>query len=61
MRCRTLYDCDADNHDELSFKEGEVIVVLREEEEEWWVSTTSPVLNIQCVKSGIIFIKRRFS
>ena len=33
-----MYDCDADNDDELSFQEGEVIVVLREEEEEWWVS-----------------------
>ncbi|KAK6167781.1 hypothetical protein SNE40_021731 [Patella caerulea] len=35
-RCRALYDCEADNEDELSFKEGEVIVILREEEEEWW-------------------------
>ena len=38
MRCRALYDCEADNDDELSFREGEIIVVLKEEEEEWWVS-----------------------
>ena len=37
-RCRALYDCEADNDDELSFREGEVIVVVKEEEEEWWVS-----------------------
>ena len=37
-RCEALYDCDADNEDELSFREGEVIVLLREEEEEWWVT-----------------------
>ena len=37
-RCRALYDCDADNDDELSFLKGEIIIVLREEEEEWWVS-----------------------
>lgn len=30
-RCRALYDCQADNEDELSFREGEVIVVLNEQ------------------------------
>ncbi|KAL4217594.1 Arf-GAP with SH3 domain [Mactra antiquata] len=35
-RCEALFDCDADNEDELTFREGEVIVLLREEEEEWW-------------------------
>ncbi|XP_057329674.1 arfGAP with SH3 domain, ANK repeat and PH domain-containing protein isoform X1 [Microplitis mediator] len=29
-RCRALYDCDADNEDELSFREGEVIIVINE-------------------------------
>lgn len=29
-RCRALYDCDADNEDELSFREGDVIVVTNE-------------------------------
>ncbi|CAG5119215.1 unnamed protein product, partial [Candidula unifasciata] len=33
---RALYDCEADNEDELTFQEGEIIVVLHEEEEEWW-------------------------
>jgi len=35
-RCRALYDCDADNDDELNFVEGEIMVIVREEEEEWW-------------------------
>ncbi|CAL1536476.1 unnamed protein product [Lymnaea stagnalis] len=35
-RYRALYDCEADNEDELTFKEGELIVVIYEEEEEWW-------------------------
>ncbi|XP_023289045.1 arfGAP with SH3 domain, ANK repeat and PH domain-containing protein [Orussus abietinus] len=30
-RCRALYDCEADNEDELSFREGEVIVVTNEQ------------------------------
>ncbi|XP_063220223.1 arfGAP with SH3 domain, ANK repeat and PH domain-containing protein isoform X2 [Bacillus rossius redtenbacheri] len=36
-RCRALYDCDADNPDELSFREGEVIIVTNEqtEDENW--------------------------
>ncbi|XP_041975917.1 arfGAP with SH3 domain, ANK repeat and PH domain-containing protein isoform X1 [Aricia agestis] len=36
-RCRALYDCSADNEDELSFREGEVIVVLNErtEDDNW--------------------------
>jgi len=37
-QCVALYDCEADNDDELSFREGEVINVISEDEEEWWVS-----------------------
>ncbi len=33
-----MYRCEADNEDELSFDQGEIIIVLKEEEEEWWVS-----------------------
>lgn len=36
-RCRALYDCEADNDDEVSFREGEILVVLVEktEDENW--------------------------
>ncbi|GAB6028472.1 hypothetical protein CHUAL_002631 [Chamberlinius hualienensis] len=36
-RCRALYDCEADNEDELSFQEGEIIVVLEDhtDDENW--------------------------
>lgn len=30
-RCKALYDCKADNEDELSFKEGEIIIVTNEQ------------------------------
>lgn len=33
-RCRALYDCEADNDDELTFEEGDIIVVLNEETED---------------------------
>ncbi|XP_074543942.1 arf-GAP with SH3 domain, ANK repeat and PH domain-containing protein 1a [Halichoeres trimaculatus] len=36
-RVRTIYDCQADNEDELSFSEGEVIIVTGEEDQEWWI------------------------
>lgn len=37
-RCRAMYDCDADNEDELSFEEGDVIMILAEEtEDENWM------------------------
>ena len=37
-KCRALYDCEADNEDELSFEEGDVIVILAEEtEDENWM------------------------
>ena len=48
-RCRALYDCNADNEDELSFQEGEVIIIDREEEDDWWVSSAS----CQVVTSGV--------
>ncbi|KAJ8274990.1 hypothetical protein COCON_G00096150 [Conger conger] len=37
QRVKAIYNCDADNPDELTFKEGEVIVVDGEEDPEWWV------------------------
>uniref|UniRef100_A0A671Z500 ArfGAP with SH3 domain, ankyrin repeat and PH domain 1a n=1 Tax=Sparus aurata TaxID=8175 RepID=A0A671Z500_SPAAU len=36
-RVKTIYDCQADNDDELTFTEGEVIIVTGEEDPEWWV------------------------
>lgn len=41
-RVKTIYDCQADNDDELTFVEGEVIVVTGEEDQEWWVSQPYP-------------------
>ncbi|KAJ8383263.1 hypothetical protein AAFF_G00222760 [Aldrovandia affinis] len=37
QRVKAIYNCDADNPDELTFMEGEVIVVDGEEDQEWWV------------------------
>lgn len=36
-RCRALYDCSADNEDELSFQEGDVIIItnMSTEDENW--------------------------
>jgi len=42
-RVKTIYDCQADNDDELTFVEGEVIIVTGEEDQEWWVSTPGGV------------------
>lgn len=41
QRVKAIYDCSADNPDELTFREGEVIVVEGEEDSEWWVSWAS--------------------
>lgn len=35
---KAIYNCQADNPDELTFSDGEVIVVDGEEDQEWWVS-----------------------
>ena len=45
-RVKTIYDCQADNDDELTFMEGEVIVVTGEEDQEWWVCTSSVALSV---------------
>uniref|UniRef100_A0A3Q3N0A8 ArfGAP with SH3 domain, ankyrin repeat and PH domain 2b n=1 Tax=Labrus bergylta TaxID=56723 RepID=A0A3Q3N0A8_9LABR len=34
---KAIYNCSADNPDELTFSEGEVIVVEGEEDSDWWV------------------------
>uniref|UniRef100_H2MJY0 ArfGAP with SH3 domain, ankyrin repeat and PH domain 2a n=1 Tax=Oryzias latipes TaxID=8090 RepID=H2MJY0_ORYLA len=39
-RVKAIYNCVADNPDELTFSEGEVIVVDGEEDQEWWVSVS---------------------
>ncbi|KAK9505181.1 hypothetical protein O3M35_009290 [Rhynocoris fuscipes] len=37
-RCRALYDCRADNEDELSFREGDIIIVTKSStDDENWV------------------------
>uniref|UniRef100_A0A674BIF0 ArfGAP with SH3 domain, ankyrin repeat and PH domain 2a n=1 Tax=Salmo trutta TaxID=8032 RepID=A0A674BIF0_SALTR len=36
-RVKAIYNCMADNADELTFSEGEVIVVDGEEDQEWWL------------------------
>uniref|UniRef100_A0AAY5EHS4 ArfGAP with SH3 domain, ankyrin repeat and PH domain 2b n=1 Tax=Electrophorus electricus TaxID=8005 RepID=A0AAY5EHS4_ELEEL len=36
-RVKAIYKCVADNPDELTFSEGEVIIVDGEEDKEWWV------------------------
>lgn len=38
QRVKAIYNCSADRTDELTFREGEVIVVDGEEDSEWWVS-----------------------
>ncbi|XP_060249335.1 arf-GAP with SH3 domain, ANK repeat and PH domain-containing protein 1 isoform X3 [Ovis aries] len=45
-RVKTIYDCQADNDDELTFMEGEVIVVTGEEDQEWWVRTSHVALSV---------------
>lgn len=45
-RVKTIYDCQADNDDELTFVEGEVIIVTGEEDQEWWVSKSVPCVSI---------------
>ncbi|XP_053314801.1 arf-GAP with SH3 domain, ANK repeat and PH domain-containing protein 2 isoform X2 [Spea bombifrons] len=36
-RVKAIYNCSADNPDELTFYEGEIIVVDGEEDQEWWI------------------------
>lgn len=40
-RVKAIYNCVADNPDELTFSEGELIVVDGEEDQEWWVSIST--------------------
>lgn len=49
-RVKTIYDCQADNDDELTFVEGEVIIVTGEEDQEWWVSITAPNFQVYATK-----------
>lgn len=44
-RVKAIYNCVADNPDELTFNEGEVIVVDGEEDQEWWVSISDTFSN----------------
>ncbi|KTF81578.1 hypothetical protein cypCar_00024060 [Cyprinus carpio] len=41
-RVKAMYNCVADNPDELTFSEGEVIVVDGEEDHEWWIDCSIP-------------------
>ena len=45
-RCRALYDCQADNEDELTFEEDDIIIIINHvtEDENWMEGylTTNP-------------------
>lgn len=45
-RVKAIYNCVADNPDELTFSEGEVIVVDGEEDQEWWVSISATLSDL---------------
>lgn len=47
---KAIYNCVADNPDELTFSEGEVIVVDGEEDQEWWVSIPDVVDSLFCAR-----------
>lgn len=51
-RVKAIYNCVADNPDELTFTEGEVIVVDGEEDQEWWVSQCEEELAITSKLKG---------
>lgn len=51
-RVKAIYNCVADNPDELTFSEGEVIVVDGEEDQEWWVSISQAV---ESMYRGVFF------
>ncbi|KAL7988044.1 hypothetical protein Chor_006963 [Crotalus horridus] len=36
-RVKAIYNCVADNPDELTFSEGDIIIVDGEEDQEWWI------------------------
>lgn len=51
---KAIYNCVADNPDELTFTEGEVIVVDGEEDQEWWVSINRLLVTLQQSLSGCV-------
>lgn len=48
---KTIYDCQADNDDELTFVEGEVIIVTGEEDQEWWVSQDNTLVAVEYMEN----------
>lgn len=55
---KAIYNCVADNPDELTFSEGEVIVVDGEEDQEWWVSISQQQTLTQCA-FAVLFIHKK--
>lgn len=51
---KAVYNCVADNPDELTFTEGEVIVVDGEEDQEWWVSMFMGLLCVRLKKGSFV-------
>lgn len=57
-RVKTIYECEADNEDELAFAEGEVIIVTGEEDQEWWVSASrlQQIRNLRSVSTSMDYL-----
>ncbi|KPP71220.1 hypothetical protein Z043_109888, partial [Scleropages formosus] len=52
-RVKTIYDCQADNDDELTFSEGEVIIVTGEEDQDWWPDVLDEGFGISAPAAGV--------
>ncbi|RDD38364.1 Arf-GAP with SH3 domain, ANK repeat and PH domain-containing protein 2 [Trichoplax sp. H2] len=57
IRVKALYDCEADNEDELSFQENEIIIVTSDSDPDWWCG----YIEDDCTRIGmfpVVFVEK---
>ena len=58
MKCRivarAVYDWEAQNHEELSFKEADILLITDDSDPDWWTASQKPVDTFQEVLTGLV-------
>jgi hypothetical protein len=54
MIARVVYDYEAQTSDELTIKEGQIVLITDDSDQDWWEATLKPVNTFEETLKGLV-------